>query len=1103
MSIDHGNPAQHPRVIGYTPPVSESPRYADNPFASPDIALPWLSQLWRLFIGRYDTYAHRPLGHGNVRRIPQQLTNDVLWDHLRGNHVIYAYVQHYVQRGVKICVLDVDCHGDIPEDEILDLAQRNFNYFEATWRYLRDLGLPVLLENSDGRGGLHLWMFVENLSNAQAISTTAWMASLVNPGDLNVERFPRGNIADEAHPGLCIRLPGSHHTRYHFSSFWNGENWVDGVAALEMLTEIQPVAASGLPAAALIFQPPIPARSAPSTTAQHRDRSDQAAPPLEVMWAALEHLGEDYYTPRDKWLLVGMGLHNCARTAGELQQFFRLWAKWSMQAPSLWDHDDAVRDWSSFGERESWFQWQDLLRMAMDEGYQPPAQWHPDFSRHLNHDTTAAVPYEPPPLTGEAVKINVQRQAVLQSRIDSVSSAGVAGVFLDRSGTGSGKSTADLEIAARGHRVLVGVPDHANVKEIEAEATRRGLQVIAFPKRVYGGLDADESNPPNPEANCWNPDADRAQSAGLAIQHTVCRNCPHATRCRHSGYLGAVQRAKTTRASGSAVIVVTHRLAQLTGLTKICRTYEIEYVAVHENLLEFIAPAYSVNWADVRRFLQLLQTLCASPDFVQRIGIIREPTTTAPSQFARIAYHRQQEDEARLSLQEREWRQGIRIWVSTAIEILTRLGSVLTDDSATANEVNLSEVEFQVCNYPIQDLHGLLWRVRQHADEQNTRDLSGSTAGQANDNSRREVGQRNVVRLLMELMGGTVRRLVKMPATAKAPARLIAVSGVNLPARIPVWLCDATAELENLRSVVPGVIDLTPAMHVTAHHRLLQLPDFDITRIQQTGPNSTVAKALRQLLPMFPNKRRICLFCHSNQVDRIRQSQFANVTMIHYFHAGIARGSNSLYREHDCLIILGTPRAGGSGTVIDRLVQLGEIDALNAPPEWGKRAIQITDSRGMTRVIAVKGYAHPVWNRAYNSIVEPELKQIVGRARHVLRDGCDVVVVSSHPVAPEFLPFRAISLTGAQERIWQACRQLGGTFAPRDIQQLTNISTRTISQGIARLVKLGYLCKVAGKAGCRTRYQLAGQMQERRESADDGWGEEEDEYQDEYETDEI
>ena len=1099
MSTNNSQPSQHPRLIGFNPLVSESPRYADNPFASREIALAWLSVLWRLFIGRYDTYACRPLGNGRLLRVPLPLNNDVLWDHVRGNHVIYAYVQHYFQRGVKICVLDVDCHGDGPDEEFHDLARRNFSYLEAIWRRLRELSLPVLLENSDGRGGLHLWMFVDNLSNTEAIAAAAWMASLAEPGDLQVERFPRASVANETKPGLCIRLPGSHHKRYHFSTFWNGENWINGVSALGILNQIQPVSVGGLPEEALRFRAPIPATAELSPLPQQHDWTNRPAPPIDILRQAIGCLREDYYdATRREWLTVGIGLHSCVRTAAQSQEYFEIWKTWSRQAPSRWIENDAVRDWDSFSSGGP-FQWQDLLRLAMDEGYEPPTYWHPEYSRHLNHDPTTAVPYESPPLTGEAVRIEVQRQAVLQSRIDSV---GGCGVFLDRSGTGSGKSTADLQIAARGHKVLVLVPDHTNVREIEAEATSRGLQVIAYPKRVYGSLDADQSNPPNPEVNCWNPDADRAQSAGLAIQHTVCRDCSHAMRCRGSGYLGAAIRVKDTRASRSSLIVMTHRRAQLTGLTKICRKYGIEYVAVHENLLEFIAPAFSVNAADVRHFLQLLQALYVSPNFVQRLGIIAEPMTTEPSRFARMAYDRQQDDNARLPPQDQEWRQNVRTWVSTAIEILTRLVSALTDDSATANEVNLSEVEFQVCNYPIQDLHGLLWRVRQHDDEQNTMGSSRSPARHPNDNRRRDVGQRNVVRLLMELTAGTVRRLVKVPATTRGPARLIAASRVNMPARIPVWLCDATAELENLRSVMPEVIDRTPAMHVTAHHRLLQLPDFDITRGQSTGPKSTVAKVLRRLLPMFPNKRRICLFCHSNQVDGIRQSQFANVTMIHYFHAGIARGSNSLYREHDWLVILGTPRAGGSATVIDRLVQLGEIDALNAPPEWGKRAIQITDNRRRTRVIEVRGYGHPVWNRAYKSIVEPELKQTIGRARYVLPDGCDVVVVSSQLVASEFLPFRATSLTDAQERTWQACRQIGGTFAPRDIQQFTNISKRTNSSAIGRLVEFGYLSKVEGTAGRNTRYQLAGERQEVRESAVDVVREEEMEEEDEDETDE-
>ncbi len=1076
MSTSNVNPSQHPRLIGFIPPVSESPRYADNPFASREIALAWLSAFWRLFIGRYDTYAHRPLGNGRIGRVPRQLSNEVLWDHLRGNHVLYVYVQHHFRRGVKICVLDVDCHGNVSEDELSAKSERNFSYLEAVWRRLRELGLPVLLENSDGRGGLHLWMFVQNLSNAEAITVAAWMDSLVDRGDVNVERFPRGNIADETHPGLCIRLPGSHHRQYHFSTFWNGEGWINGAAALAGLNEIHPVAANELPEEALRFRAPIPPTRALPTTARQHSRANQAAPPLDVIQEALRCLGSDYYdATRDEWLRVGMGLHSCVRTAAELQLFFDLWASWSRQAPARWNPDAAVRDWDSFSDGPDCFQWPSLFRLAMAEGFKPPTCWHPDYRDQLQVDTFNAVPYEPTPPTGEAVSIDVLRQAVLQSRLDSL---GQPGIFLDRSGTGSGKSTADLEIAESGCRILVIVPDHLNTNEIAESAEGRGLSVVRYRKRVYGSRDVDQNNPQAAGINCWNPDADRAIAAGLAIEHTVCRLCLHREVCRRDGYRGQVE-ASRRNIGQSAVVLMTHRRAQLIDLSAYCRTHRIDYVAVHESLVEFLGPVYSITLEDLHQFQQLLNVLRRPGQFLNQLGVFGDHLTSNSSQFARtqLAIQSEREGEAH------QRREGLRVWIRHVERIVPRLEETLTQGASTAVEVDLTEMTFPPNNDLIPELHSLFW----HANQLNARSESTFQLGSCDRQGMDMTGgdPTLVFRLLLELTTGKLRRLVRSAGARRQ--RLVAVSQMELPSGIPVWLCDATADPEILARIVPGLADRTPLMHVQSHHSVLQVPEYDISRSQRTGPNSTIGKAVRHVLRSYPNKQNICVFCHSNHLEGIRSQLPVRVTSRNYFHSAVARGSNSLFGQHDLLVILGTPRAGGPRSVVDRLIQIGDIDAINEPSEWGSQSFQITDRTRATRVIRSSRYGHPLWNAAYNSIVEAELKQIVGRARPVLFEGSDVVVVSSHLICTEFLEHSELSLTASEDRVWQVCRQFEGSFAARDIRRhVPDLSIRTVSLALQALRKRGYIEYCGTGRRRSTRYQLVRRSPDGRGPASDG-----------------
>jgi hypothetical protein len=405
MSTD--NTAQNPGPDDLPPPVFVAPdppdssQYFSNPIVEADAVRTLRDAFWRLFIGRRDTFGKRWRGSDGAPRQNEAITNEILEDHLEGRYAVHVYPQNVTDRGVKICVLDVDCHRTVPEDEVDDRAQSNFTYIEAIWRQLREMGLPVLLEDSNGRGGFHLWMFVDNLSNREAIGVTAWMASRADAGNLKVECYPGGNEISDDGFGTCIRLPGRHHTEPYFSRFWTGAGWIDAGAVVALLEQIQPVPASGLPEEALTFQPPPSTGTNGRRTTQQRAWTDPAVPPCHVIQEALTFLGPDYYdATRAEWIQIGIGIHSCVRSPEESEEYFQRFKVWSQQAPSRWNEQEAQRDWDSF-RPDGLLQWRNPIRLAMDNGYEPPEQWHPDLSRHLHLDIVNAVPYERPPLTGE------------------------------------------------------------------------------------------------------------------------------------------------------------------------------------------------------------------------------------------------------------------------------------------------------------------------------------------------------------------------------------------------------------------------------------------------------------------------------------------------------------------------------------------------------------------------------------------------------------------------------------------------------------------------------------------------------------------------------
>jgi hypothetical protein len=70
------------------------------------------------------------------------------------------------------------------------------------------------------------------------------------------------------------------------------------------------------------------------------------------------------------------------------------------------------------------------------------------------------------------------RNELVVARLESV---GVPGVYLDRSQTGTGKSTADIPALRRAETSLTVLPTHNLCEEIEGKYQKAGLDAIAYP----------------------------------------------------------------------------------------------------------------------------------------------------------------------------------------------------------------------------------------------------------------------------------------------------------------------------------------------------------------------------------------------------------------------------------------------------------------------------------------------------------------------------------------------------------------------------------------------------------------------------------------------
>lgn len=222
------------------------------------------------------------------------------------------------------------------------------------------------------------------------------------------------------------------------------------------------------------------------------------------------------------------------------------------------------------------------------------------------------------------------------------------------------------------------------------------------------------------------------------------------------------------------------------------------------------------------------------------------------------------------------------------------------------------------------------------------------------------------------------------------------VTGIwtNLPSKTAtVWLCDATADLDHLQSVVPNAKDRTPSGHVKLAKSVIQFPQ-DVTR--QTK-QSSFQNTLRGLLAMFPQYRRIGLITHSTLtacVKRLEQPFGGRVARTAYFGSGNERASNDWYKLCDLVIVAGTPRVDAS-VIRARLCQLGDFDAAGIEGDWGELQWRGRTVSGQTRGVCGRGYQHPAWRKAHRSLVRSAIVQAAGRGRGVLDDGCDVIVISN------------------------------------------------------------------------------------------------------------
>jgi hypothetical protein len=148
--------------------------------------------------------------------------------------------------------IDLDLKSDHPNREYR--RSRNYEYAVSMVRSLESLGIPCLLEDSNGEGGYHIWLRLNQPIGVARLHS--FLQSLVADAEQHgfersfqrvdennsprvlpdgkpdlgcdlPETFPKQAQPTGKGLGNFIRLPGKHHTYNHWSRFWSDGVWLD------------------------------------------------------------------------------------------------------------------------------------------------------------------------------------------------------------------------------------------------------------------------------------------------------------------------------------------------------------------------------------------------------------------------------------------------------------------------------------------------------------------------------------------------------------------------------------------------------------------------------------------------------------------------------------------------------------------------------------------------------------------------------------------------------------------------------------------------------------------------------------------------------------
>jgi hypothetical protein len=251
-----------------------------------------------------------------------RLTTDILRRHFSGKAVLGLLTTDSEGR-CRWAVIDIDRHGDEGS------AVANEKAAIALYDRGTQLGCQCILEDSNGRGGFHLWLLFNGPVPAARLYPFA--KGLVHDWhDLGLqaepEVFPKQGTLKAGRTGNWVRIPGHHHSLPHWSRIWDGGRWLAGEEAVKTLLNTRGGKHTTLPDGTQEF-------ATEEVADLTRVGDDHQAEPrlLCLARSAIGVLPSKFADEYDKWLIVGMSL----KSLGD--EGLVLWDQWSRRSPKYQD----------------------------------------------------------------------------------------------------------------------------------------------------------------------------------------------------------------------------------------------------------------------------------------------------------------------------------------------------------------------------------------------------------------------------------------------------------------------------------------------------------------------------------------------------------------------------------------------------------------------------------------------------------------------------------------------------------------------------------------------------------------------------------------------